>query len=144
MDILADSTEIFIPGHIVYIGSKYHEAKIAQVRSANQNLLIRFEGYNDCDKAAIFRNQMVAIRTENIQPLAEGRYYHHQIVGLKVFDEFEKEIGILTEIISTGANDVYVITAEDGNELMIPAVKDFILKYDLDNQRMIVKPPLWE
>lgn len=144
MEILADSSDIFIPGLTVYIGPKYHEVKVAEVRSANHNLLIRFEGYNDCDKAAHLRNQIVSIRTEIIQPLAEGRYYHHQVVGLKVFDESEKEIGILSEIISTGANDVYVITATAGNEILIPAVKDFVLKFDLENHRMIVKLPQWE
>ncbi len=144
MDILSDSSEVFIPGRTVYLGPKYHEVKIVEVRSANQNLLIRFEGYDDCDKAAILRNQIVSIRTENLQPLMEGRYYHHQVVGLNVIDESEKDLGILTEIITTGANDVYVITASDGSEILIPAVKKFILKFDLEKHRIVVKPPNWE
>lgn len=74
---------------------------------------------------------------KDLPALPEGSYYHHQLIGLRVFDGSE-ELGVLAAIMETGANDVYIIDQEDGQELLIPAIPDVILKIDLENNRMEV------
>jgi 16S rRNA processing protein RimM len=79
----------------------------------------------------LFRNQILYIKTANALKLAEGEYYFHELIGLSVNDEEGKALGELTEIIQTGANDVYVVTDASGGELLLPAIPDVIKDIDL-------------
>ncbi len=71
--------------------------------------------------------------------LPDGEYYHHQLLGMQVFDENGLDLGKLSEILETGANDVYVIKSADGKEELIPATKDNLLHVDLQEKKMVVK-----
>ena len=70
----------------------------------------------------------------------EGYYYHFQLIGLKVINEDLGFLGNITEILQTGANDVYVIHNND-SELLIPAIKSVVLSVDLPKKEMLVKIP---
>lgn len=144
MDVLADDPEMLKPGLVLFVGLKHKEAKLAAVRAADKSLIVRFEGHTDCDQAAAFRNQFVAIKTSDAQPLNTGRYYHHEVIGLKVIDDQGKDLGVLADILSTGANDVYVIRPAEGEEILVPAVKEFVIKIDPGSRLIVVKLPEWE
>ncbi len=73
----------------------------------------------------------------NLPRLPEGQYYHHQLIGLKVWQE-QEYLGELIEILETGANDVYVIQAEGAAELLIPAIPEVIKSIDIDAGTMEV------
>ncbi len=144
MDVLTDNPESITSGLSVYVGPKHRPMKIAGARFAAKAMIIRFEGFTDCDQAAILRNLAVAIKTTEAQPLERGRFYHHEIIGMQVVDETGDTIGIVIEILATGANDVYVVKPVEGNELLIPAVKEFVKKIDPANNVMVVQLPQWE
>jgi 16S rRNA processing protein RimM len=74
-------------------------------------------------------------------PLPEGEYYHHQLIGLAVQDERGLVLGVLTEILETGANDVYVVTAVGGNEILLPVIPGVVLDVDLPAKTMRVHLP---
>ena len=84
------------------------------------------------------------IKAEALPELPEGEYYHHQLLGLKVINEAGLEVGSLTEIIETGANDVYVATSAEGKETLFPAIESVILWVDLGRNEMQVRLPDWE
>jgi 16S rRNA processing protein RimM len=86
----------------------------------------------------------VYIKADALPELPEGEYYHHQLMGLKVIDEAGLEVGALTEIIETGANDVYVATSVEGKEILFPAIQSVILGVDLDRNEIRVRLPDWE
>lgn len=131
MEIFTDFPERLIPHKIIYAGREYRKLKLASVRDHQNGLLLRFEGINNPEEAGFFRNQIVYVNSEEQPELPKGEYYHHQLIGMQVFDEKECNLGILTEILQTGANDVYVVRAKEGSELMLPAIPDVILKVDL-------------
>jgi 16S rRNA processing protein RimM len=89
-------------------------------------------------------NLEVFVKTDELPALSDGQYYHHQLVGLKAVLEDGAEIGTLTEIMETGANDVYVVTDAAGKELLLPAIDPVILRVDLSAKQIVVKPPEWE
>ena len=60
-------------------------------------------------------------------------------MGLEVVDEDGRELGVVKEVLFTGANDVYVVERADGSELLLPAVKDVVLRVDVDAGRMVVR-----
>lgn len=144
MDALTDVPETITAGLVVFVGGHHKEVKIKSVRQADKSYLVAFEGYDDCDQVGIFRNQYVFIKTKDAAPLEVGKYYQHEVIGMEVVDESGSHIGKVAEIISTGANDVYVILPESGEEILIPAIKAVILEIDAVKKKMKVRLPEWE
>ncbi|KAF0112078.1 MAG: 16S rRNA processing protein RimM [Chloroflexi bacterium] len=144
MDILTDFPERIKKGNYVYIGAHYREYIISTIRPANKKYLMSFEGLEDCDQAAILRNQMVFIKTKNANVLPEDKFYHHEIIGMTVYDESGNSLGTVNEILVTGANDVYVISPQEGEEILVPAIKTVVLSIDREKRKMIVRLPEWD
>ena len=76
--------------------------------------------------------------SQDDNPLPEGQYYHHQIIGLKVLTQQGELLGTIIEILETGANDVFVIRPSNGREILIPDTDEVILQIDLDKGQMII------
>lgn len=138
MEVLTDFPERLEPGVIVYIGSRYQPVTLRSRRWHNQALLVAFEEIADRERVGVFRNQFIFVRADDRPELPEGDYYHHQILGLQVITEFGKHLGVVKEILETGANDVYVVEQPDGHDILIPAVDEFILGIDLEKGEMRV------
>lgn len=144
MDVRTDFPERLHKGATLYLGAEHWPVKLAGLRSADKALLIRLEGIEDRDQAALLRGKEVAIQADSLPRLPEGEYYHHQLIGLRVVNETGEELGVLDQILETGANDVYLIKSEEGAELLLPAIADVILSVDLENRRMVVRPQSWD
>jgi len=144
MDILTDFPERLVRGKIVYAGDEHVRLTIRSLRSKGKQVLIAFEEIGDPESAAPYRNQYLFVRSDEIPPLPEGEYYHHELLGLNVFTPGGKRLGTLVEILETGANDVYIIRDEDSaSELLVPAVQEFILEIRLAERMIIISPPEW-
>jgi 16S rRNA processing protein RimM len=127
----------------VYVGEARAPMTIRAVRGHDQALLISFAGLEDADAAGRLRNQLVYVKVSELPSLPEGEYYFHQLLNLRVLDESGRELGRLTEILETGANDVYVVTTPDGSELLLPVIADVILAVDLEKGDIRVRPQEW-
>lgn len=103
-------------------------------------LLMRFQGCDSREKAAKFTGELLSLPREDAMPLAEDEYYVFDIVGLRVYDEAENFLGEVREVLSTGANDVYVIGSDGAKDLLIPALKTTVKKIDVPAGKMIVSP----
>ena len=68
---------------------------------------------------------------DQLQELEEGEYYLHEIVGCKVVTTAGEELGTVKEILSPGANDVWVVKGERGKEHLIPYIEDIVKKVDI-------------
>ena len=128
----------------VYLGDQHRPLRISHVRWKNQLLLLAFLGIEDRDEALKLRNQMVYVRTEDAPDLPDGDYYHHQLLGLRVIDESSQPVGVLVEIIETGANDVFVVKPESGPSILLPVIESVILSVNLEKGEITVKPQLWD
>ena len=74
----------------------------------------------------------------NAVRLRKNEYFIADLIDLSVFDEEDKQIGTLADVMQTGANDVYVINMTDGRELLLPAIKECILSVDMEERKMVV------
>lgn len=99
---------------------------------------IKLAGYDNINDVLKFKNKYILIESEDLDELEEDEYYIKDLVGLTAFDEDGNEIGSLKEVMAYDVNDIYVIATEDGNKL-VPAVKEFIKKIDLENRTIVVK-----
>jgi 16S rRNA processing protein RimM len=135
-EIYTDFPEKIIPKTTIFLGEKHSKFTIKSSRQHNEGLIIGFEGVNSPEEAGRFRNQVLSISSLEASELPEDGYYFHDLLGLAVEDEEGKPIGSLVEILETGANDVYVVKNDAGHELLLPAIREVILKVDLNSKKM--------
>jgi 16S rRNA processing protein RimM len=138
MKILTDFPERLQPGVTVYVGEEYLPQRIRFARPHRQGMLISFEGIHDRQQATTLRHRVVFVRTEEVPSLPEGEYYHHQLLGLQVCSEDGQQLGCLVEILETGANDVYLVRGEGGEEFLLPAIEEVVREVNLSEGIMRV------
>ena len=121
------------------------ELEVDKVRFAGGDALVKFKGYDSPETAGQFRQYWVQVALEDAVPLEEGEYYAYQLVGIRVVTDEGQEIGILKEVIETGANDVFVIKTErsesnpKGKDVLLPDIDEVIQSVDFDENVMVVK-----
>jgi 16S rRNA processing protein RimM len=143
METHTDFPQRLRDGKTVYLGEDHKPFEIKTRRAVEKGLLLSFNGFEDCDQVAVLTNKGVFVRTDSLPALPAGEYYHHQIISLAVFDESGANLGVVTEIIETGANDVYAVRSAEGHEILLPVIPEVILKIDLEAGSMQVRPPEW-
>ena len=113
------------------------ERRVQWSRQAPGGLVVKLEGIDNRTMAELYRGRYLEISTEEARPPAEGRFFHHQLVGLVVATESGEELGRIAEILERPANDVWV-SREGTVEHLIPATKEAVLAVDLDAGRVVV------
>lgn len=117
--------------------------KVKSARPHKGGLLVTFEGISSIDDAEPLVNLDLYVDKARLPALEEGEYYHQDLIGMEVFTEAGLSLGRITEIITTGANDIYEVTGPEG-ETLLPAIKEVILSIDVKNKKMVVKPQDYE
>jgi 16S rRNA processing protein RimM len=125
----------------IYIGDDSAPRKLTRARLKDNLVIMRVEGITSKEMADELRGELIRIDLEHAAPLEEGEYYHFELIGLAAIDEAGNELGTVSDIIETGANDVYVIKDAEGKELLIPALEDVVPEIDIEAGKMVVRPP---
>jgi 16S rRNA processing protein RimM len=137
-EIYTDFPDRLNPNKAIFIGEKHVKLVITSKRPHNEGLLLGFEGVTNPEQAGRYRNQVLSIAASEASELPHGAFYFHELLSLKVVDEVGNILGSLTEILETGANDVYVVTHSSGRELLIPAIPEVVVDVDLEGKTMKV------
>ncbi|MCR5001041.1 MAG: ribosome maturation factor RimM [Lachnospiraceae bacterium] len=119
-------------------GSEYLPLEIEGVKFFKQFVIIKFKGYDSINDIEKYKGMSIYVTRENAVPLKKDEYFMADLIGLEVEDESGEVLGELTDVMQTGANDVYVIRLKDGEELLLPAIKQCILLVDMDRRIMKV------
>lgn len=139
MTVWTDFPERLEPGVQVYVGDDHTPVHIRSVRWHRKDLLISFDEYTVREDVGLLRNQVLMVRAEDRPSLEEGDLYLHQVMGMSVIDDANgNSLGTITEIIETGANDVYIVRDDRGFELLLPAIEPVILDINLETNEMRV------
>ena len=105
-------------------------------------LLVKIAEINNRTDAEQLRGQWIFVHESNAVPLDDDTFWVHEIIGMKVQTEEGEVLGQISDVIFTGANDVYVLQGSDseGNprEVLLPAIEDVIKQVDREQQLMIV------
>src|SRR6266567_8562479 len=122
--LLSDVPDRFAQLEAVYLAPDYRRVVIEGVRPFKGTMvLLKLRGIDDVTAAEPLRNVGVYIPLEELAQLPPDSYYQHDILGLQVLTLNGREIGPVSDILVTGANDVYVVTGASGRQFLIPAVK---------------------
>lgn len=100
--------------------------------------LLTFQGYKTINEVEPFRDGILKVTSENLQNLEEGEYYYHEIIGLEIFTDEGQLLGKVNEIISTGANDVWVVKGTAKKPYLIPFIEPVVHTIDLDENRATI------
>jgi 16S rRNA processing protein RimM len=106
-------------------------------RSAGGGLVVKLQGVDNRTVADLYRGRYLEIGEEAARAAGEGRFFHHQLIGLSVATQSGDPLGEIAEILERPANDVWV-SKEGRVEHLIPATKDAVLKVDLDAGKVVV------
>lgn len=112
---------------------------VENTRTSHRTVLVKFRDVNSREFAEGLRGQHLMVPENEVYPLPEGCYYHFQLKGLQVYDQELGYLGILGDILETGANDVYLIKSDRFGEILIPAIKDVVLQVDLQQKEMQIR-----
>ncbi|MEW6661253.1 MAG: ribosome maturation factor RimM [Bacillota bacterium] len=112
---------------------------IDSVRPYKQWILLKLKEIQSVEEAKTLKGGLLQVDPEDVVPLPEGHYYHFQLIGLPVFSVAGEELGRLTDIYQTGANDVYAVTSISGKTILIPALKEVVKEIDLKNGKIFVE-----
>ena len=123
---------------ILDTGKEKMPLEIEGVKFFKQMVILKFKGLDNMNDVEKFRQKSLYVTRANAVRLRKDEYFIADLIGIKVYDEEDKELGVLEDVMVTGANDVYVIKMTDGRELLLPAIKQCILEVDVPEGRMKV------
>lgn len=113
------------------------EKNIIWCKLQGDRVILKIEGIDDMEAAASLRSKYIEVTRENAVKLSEGRYFITDIIGCDVFDENGIMLGAVDNVIQTGSNDVYSVKGKE--EILIPALKDIVIKIDIENRQIVIK-----
>lgn len=112
--------------------------EVEGVKFFKQFVILKFKGFDNINDIEKYRQKSLYVTRQNAVRLKKDEYFVADLIGMKVVDEQNAEIGILKNVMETGANDVYEISMTDGRELLLPAIKQCILSVDMESNVMQV------
>ncbi len=121
---------------ILDTGKEKTVLEIEGVKFFKQFVILKFKGFDDINDIERYKGKNLYVTRENAVKLKKDEYFIADLIGIKVYDENEEYLGVLKDVIVTGANDVYDIALEDGRSLLLPAIKQCVLAVDMEQRKM--------
>ena len=124
----------------VYIEKRdgFEERKIEGVKYFKNMVILKLEGIDRIEEAELLRNRALFVPRNDAADLDEDTFYIGDLIGMDVYLEDGSRFGVLTEVLETGANDVYEIKRDKGDTVLIPAIKDCVRDVDVSAGRMTI------
>ncbi len=126
-----------LPSILLDTGKELCELEIQRVKYFKQFVILKFKDVDDINEIEPYKGKSLYVTRDMAVPLKENEYYIGDLIGMEVFLEDGSFFGTLKDVMETGANDVYIVQTED-REVLIPAIKDCILKVDVEDNKMTI------
>lgn len=119
-------------------GKEMLTLEVESVKFFKQFAILKFKGIDTLNDVEKYRMKNLFVTRANAVKLQKDEYFIADLIGLSVFTDGGENFGELTDVIQTGANDVYVVAMADGKEVLMPAIKECILSVDMEKRQMKV------
>jgi len=121
---------------------------VASIRQAGKHLLVRFEGYTGIEEARRLKGFEIFVHLDRLPQTGENEYYFYQVIDSEVYDDAGNYLGKVREVEKTGSANVLSIFPDNADpyeereqEILIPMVKEYIVDFDKDKKKIVVKKP---
>ena len=121
---------------ILDTGREERTLEIEGVKFFKNMVILKFKGIDNINDIEKYKGKSLLVDRAHAVRLQKDEYFVADMIGMEVYTEDGVLFGTLKDVMETGANDVYVIDMTDGREVLIPAIKQCILKVDVENARM--------
>lgn len=129
----------------IFIGDEVAPRRLLGVRLHRGQALLRVEGVETPEAVAAIVGEPVRISGAEAAPLGPGEFYLYQVIDLQAVDEAGTAIGRVTDVIETGAHDVFVVAPTGGGpDILLPHHPDVVLEIQPEAGRMIVRPLIYD
>lgn len=134
----------FKKGQVLFLGSEENPnmftIEIESSKPYKNMYIIKLKNFNNINDVEKFKNQFLWITKEEQGELEEGEYYYHQIIGCHVITIEGNELGTIKEILSPGANDVWVVKPnKGGKDILIPYIDEVVKTINIDEKRITIE-----
>ncbi len=119
-------------------GKELKTMEIQQVRFFKNMVIVKFKGYDTINDIEIYKGKDLLVTREHAVELGPDENFIVDLIGLSVETDEGELLGELTDVLITGANDVYEVTRTDGKKVLLPAIKDCVLDVDLEAGKVLV------
>lgn len=135
LKLFSDSAESLSAHDKLHVGGA--ERRLLAISDGGRTAVARFEGISDRSAAEALRGALVEVERAALPPLAEGEYYHADLIGLPAHDRCGKEIGRVAAVENYGAGDLLEILSAEGKRWLIPFREGIA---DLEGERIELDP----
>ena len=116
------------------------KVKVVSSRPHKNLLLLKLEGIDTVVQGDALRGRVLFLNRKDVK-LPEGRFFVQDLIGLSAVDADDGRVyGKVTDVFPTGSNDVYQVTDEDGKNYLVPAIRDVVVRVDVDAGVMELRP----
>lgn len=112
--------------------------EVEGVKFFKQFVILKFKGIDNINDIEKYKGKSLLVDREHAVKLRKDEYFIADMIGMDVFTEDEAFFGVLKDVLETGANDVYIVEGKDGQEVLIPAIKQCILNVDVEKKKMVI------
>ena len=119
-------------------GKEHRELEITSVKFFKNQVILKFKGIDDINDVEKYKKAPLFVTRENAVPLEENEYFIADLIGLKVTSDEGEELGVIDDVLQTGANDVYIIKKAGAQDILVPAIKECVLDVDIEAGTMQV------
>lgn len=140
---VSDFEERFELGNILYLVTDnkiVRDLEIDGHRIHKGFDLVHFKGLDNINDVEHFKGSYLKIPESQLQELDENEFYYHEIIGCEVFTKAGEKIGFIKEILSPGANDVWVIQQPKGKDILIPYIEEVVKDINVSEKRILIEP----
>jgi len=135
-----DNPERFVPGSKLLL---LHElVEIEYSKSEKANYILKLKDIDTLEQAQNLQGDRLEVLSDDLGSTSTDVYYYYHILDMDVWTIDNDYLGKISEIISTGSNDVYVVSG-DGADILIPALADVIVNVDVTAGQMLVDLQDW-
>ncbi len=117
---------------ILDTGREKMTLEIEKVRFFKNLVIVKFKGLDDINDAEKYRQKDLYVTRDQAVPLGENEYFIADLIDLSAVSDEGEKLGVIADVIQTGANDIYVIRKQGMSDLLVPAIRDCVKKIDLD------------
>lgn len=100
--------------------------------------IVKLKEYDNINDVEKYKGSMLKVTQEDLVELPEDEYYFHQIIGCQVVTDEGQELGVITDILTPGANDVWVVQPKGGKSILIPYIDDVVLDVNVQDRKVLV------
>lgn len=119
-------------------GKEYLELEVEGVKFFKKFAILKFQGIDQIEQAEKYKGKDLLVTREHAVELKEGEFFIADLLGFEVAEEDGALVGKLTNILQTGANDVFEVTTPEGKELLLPYIEDCVKKIDEEQKKITV------